>query len=138
MENKTLSTVLTIGAFILGVVGLVMGILIMAGSERLVGSAITLVMIVMGVGAAVALLFGLFHLFANIKNNVSLLIGLVGFAILAFICYSLASGEVLQSYDADITSAISKLSGGGLIVMYFLVGMGAVTAILGEIVGLFK
>src|SRR5690606_32877227 len=120
MENKTLDSVLTIGAFILGAIGLIMGIMIMGGNESVIGPSITLTMIVMGVATAVAVLFGLFHFVSNIKQNMPMLIGIVVFVILAIVCYNLASGEVLTTYPDDITESTSKLSGAGLMVMYVL------------------
>ncbi len=121
MENKTLDTVLTIGAFIIGIIGLIMGIMIMVGYESVIGPSITLSMVVMGVAAAVAILFGLFHFLTNIKRNIPLLIGVVVFVILAIVCYNLASGSLMPSYGDDITESSSKLSGAGLMVMYALV-----------------
>ena len=138
MENKTLDSVLTIGAFILGAIGLIMGIMIMIGNESVIGPAITLSMVIMGVAAAVAILFGLFHFLTNIKRNIPMLIGIVVFVILAIVCYNLASGTVLPSYDAGITETSSKLSGAGLMVMYVLVIVAAGAAILGEVTRIFK
>ena len=138
MENKTLDSVLTIGSFILGAIGLIMGIMIMGGNESVIGPSITLTMIVMGVATAVAVLFGLFHFVSNIKQNMPMLIGIVVFVILAIVCYNLASGEVLTTYPDDITESTSKLSGAGLMVMYVLVIVAAGAAILGEVTRIFK
>ncbi|NEN23852.1 hypothetical protein G3O08_10100 [Cryomorpha ignava] len=138
MENKTLDSALTIGAFIIGIIGLIMGIMIMRGNESVVGPAITLSMVVMGVAAAVAILFGLFHFLTNIKRNIPMLIGIVVFVILAIVCYTLASDTVLQSYDPGITESESKLSGAGLLIMYVLVVVAAGAAIVGEITRIFK
>lgn len=138
MENKTLDSVLTIGSFILGAIGLIMGIMIMGGNESVIGPSITLTMIVMGIAAAVAVLFGLFHFVSNIKRNMPMLIGIVVFVILAIVCYNISSGEVLSTYDKSITESTSKLSGAGLMVMYVLVIVAAGAAILGEVTRIFK
>lgn len=138
MENKTLNTVLTIGAFIIGIVGLVMSILIMLGNESVIGSAITLSMVVMGAAAVIAVLFGLFHFIANIKQNIPMLIGVVVFIIVAIICYNLASGEVLKSYGPDITESSSKWSGAGLLLMYVMIIGAVIAALLGEVTRIFK
>lgn len=138
MDNKTLDTVLTIGAFIIGIIGLIMGIMIMTGNESVIGPAITLSMVVMGVAAAVALLFGLFHFLTNIKRNIPMLIGVVVFVILVIVCYNLASGTLLPSYSDDITSSSAKLSGAGLMVMYVLVIVATATALIGEVTRIFK
>ena len=138
MENKTLNTVLTIGAFIIGVVGLIMSILIMMGNESVIGSAITLSMVVMGAAAVIAVLFGLYHFLANIKQNIPMLIGVVVFIIVAVICYNFASGEVLKSYGPDVSESASKWSGAGILIMYVLVIGAVIAALLGEISRIFK
>ena len=138
MENKSLGSVLTIGAFIIGIIGLIMGIMIMVGNESVIGPAITLAMVVIGVGAAIAILFGLFHFVANIKSNIPMLIGVVVFIILAIVCYNLALGTIKPSYDAGITELSSKLSGAGLMVMYVLVIVAGGAALVGEITRVFK
>lgn len=138
MENKTLDSVLTIGAFILGAIGLIMGIMIMIGNESVIGPSITLSMVIMGVSAAVAVLFGLFHFLTNIKRNIPMLIGIVVFVILAIVCYNLASGTILPTYAEDITESSSKLSGAGLMIMYVLVIVAAGAAVIGEVTRIFK
>lgn len=138
MENKTLDSVLTIGAFILGAIGLIMGIMIMIGNESVIGPSITLSMVIMGVSAAVAVLFGLFHFLTNIKRNIPMLIGIVVFVILAIVCYNLASGTILPTYDEGITESSSKLSGAGLMIMYVLVIVAAGAAVIGEVTRIFK
>lgn len=138
MENKTLDTVLTIGSFIIGIIGLIMGVMIMLGNESVIGPSITLSMVIMGVAAAVAILFGLFQFLSNIKRNIPMLVGVVVFAILAIVCYNLASGTLLPSYDESITASASKLSGAGLMVMYVLVAVATGAAIVGEITRIFK
>jgi hypothetical protein len=138
MDNKALNTGLTVLAFVIGIVGLIMSIRIMAGYEDIIGPAIWLVFALMIVAAGVAILFGLLQLFTNLKRNISLLIGIIGFAVLALICYNLASDEVLPRYGDDITPSASQLSGMGLMVMYVLVIAAVVLAIIGEITRIFK
>lgn len=138
MESKTLDTVLTVIAFIIGVAGLILGIRIMSGYEDVIGTAIWLVFGLMILAGGAAILFGLIQLLTNLKRNMSLLIGLIGFAVLAFICYNLASDEVLRTYGEGITSSTSQLSGMGLMVMYVLVIGALALAIIGEVVRIFK
>ncbi len=137
MEEKKLSTGLTVLAFIIGVVGLVMSIMIMIGYEYVIGSAITLTLILMAIAGGAAILFGLYQLLTNIKKNVSLLVGIVGFIIIAVICYMLASDEVLRSYK-DITPTVSKVSGAGLLLMYVLLIGAVVAAVVSEVSRIFK
>ena len=138
MEDKKLSTGITAGAFVIGIIGFVMSIMIMVGYEYVIGPAITLTMVLMIAAAGVAILFGLYQLLTNIKKNISLLIGIVGFIILAVVCYLLASDEVLRSYGDGITPAVSKLSGAGLFLLYFLLIGATVAAIFSEVSRIFK
>ncbi len=138
MENKTLDTGLTIGAFVLGVVGLIMGIMIMVGNESVIGSAITLSMVLMGIAAGVAVIFGLFHLVSDFKRNIPMIIGAIGFIILAAICYSLASSDLMPTYEETITGATSKWSGAGLLLTYVLIIAALIVAVAGEVIKIFK
>jgi hypothetical protein len=138
MNNKTLNTVLTVGAFAIGLIGLILCIMIMLGSEGAIDTAINLSLFLMVAAAGAAVVFGLFHFLGNIKKNMPLLIGIIGFVVLAFICYALASDEVLRSYGPDITPSTSKLSGAGLLIMYVLVGIAVFAALAGEIIKIFK
>lgn len=138
MENKALNTGLTVGAFVLGVVGLIMGLMIMAGDESVIGSAITLSMVLMGIAAGVAVIFGLVHLVSNFKRNIPMIIGAIGFIILAAICYSLASGDLMSTYDETITESTSKLSGAGLLLTYVLIIAALVMSVVGEVLKIFK
>jgi hypothetical protein len=138
MENKTLDTVLTAGAFVIGVLGLILGIMIMSGNEAVIGTAITLTLVLMGIAAGVAVIFGSYFLLTNIKKNMPLLLGLVGFVVIAFICYALASDEVLRTYDDSVTASSSQLSGAGLMVMYVLILAALAAAVIGEVLRIFK
>jgi hypothetical protein len=138
MESKTLDTVLTIIAFIIGILGLILGIRIMSGYEDVIGTAIWMVFALLIAAGGAAILFGLIGLLTNLKRNISLLIGLIAFVVLAFICYNLASDEVLKTYGEGITASTSQLSGMGLMVMYTLVVLAVALAIIGEIVRIFR
>lgn len=137
MNSDKLDTILTGVAFLIGVVGLVLGIRVMAGYEDAIGPSITLVFGLMIVAGGAAVIFGLIGLLTNLKGNMPLLIGIIGFAVLAFICYSIASDDVSR-YSEDITASASQLSGAGLMIMYVLVIGAVAMAIIGEVVRIFK
>jgi len=137
MNSDKLDTVLTAIAFVIGVVGLILGIRVMAGYEDVIGTSITLVFGLMILAGGAAIIFGLVGLLTNLKRNMSLLIGIIGFAVLAFICYSIASDDISR-YGEDITSSASQLSGAGLMIMYVLVIGAVAMAIIGEVVRIFK
>ncbi len=138
MDNKVLNTVLTVVAFAIGIIGLIMGVMVMLGNESMVGPSITLAIVVMAVAAAVAVIFGVFHFLGNIKRNIPMLIGVVVFAVLAVVCYNLASSDVLKSYEEGITASAVKFSGAGLMVMYVLVVAAVAAALIGEASRIFK
>ncbi|HKK39835.1 MAG TPA: hypothetical protein VJ949_10485 [Cryomorphaceae bacterium] len=137
MDTKKLDTGLTILAFIIGIIGLFLGIRIMVGYEDVIGTSIWLVFGLMILAGGAAIIFGLVQLLTNLKRNMSLLIGIIGFVVLAFICYSIASDDVSR-YSEDITTTASQVSGAGLMLMYILVIGAVVMAIIGEVVRIFK
>jgi hypothetical protein len=137
MDTKKLDTGLTILAFIIGIFGLILGIRIMLGYEDVIGTSIWLVFGLMIVAGGAAIIFGLVGLLTNLKRNMSLLIGIIGFAVLAFICYSIASDDVVR-YGEDISTTASQVSGAGLMIMYVLVVAAVLMAIIGEVVRIFK
>ncbi len=137
MDDKKLRTGLTILTFAICIIGLILSIRIMVGYEDVVGIAITLTMILLAIAAGVAVLFGLLHLVTNIKRNLSLLAGIIGFVVLAVISYLLASDST-AGYDAAITAATSKLSGAGVIFMFIMLIGAVAAAVFGEFSRMFK
>lgn len=138
MDNKKLNTALSVLTFVLIVAGIIISARIMAGYEAAVGPAITLSMVLIGIGAGVALLFGVVQLVTNLKKNVRMLIGLAVFAVIAVICYSIADDTVLRSYPEATTASGVKYSEAGIYVMYVLVIGAALTAIISEVSRIFK
>lgn len=134
---KKLATGLTGLSFLIIIAGLILTIRIATGYESSISPSLYLVYGCMILAGGAAIIFGLVGLLTNLKRNMSLLIGLIGFVVLAFICYSIASDDVSR-YADDITASESQISGAGLMVMYILV-IGAVTmAVIGEVVRIFK
>lgn len=147
MDNKKLDTVLTIIAFIIGVAGIILGIVIMGypdeeyadpGFQSLVSGTIQFTNILLIIAAAAAVLFGLYYFITNIKKNIPLLIGIVVFIVIAIIAYSMAGDAVADNYVGKITPSTSKLSGAGLGVMYVLLVIALLSAVVGEVSRIFK
>jgi hypothetical protein len=80
----------------------------------------------------VAVLFGVYQLVVNLKKNVTMLIGLAGFVVVALIAYSMADDTILRNYPAGTTSSGVKFSEAGIYVMYILVVIAAVAAVVAE------
>jgi len=138
MDNKKLGTALSILTLVLIVAGLVISGRIMAGYESMVGPAITLSMVLIGIAGGVALIFGAYQLLTNIKKNIRMLIGLAVFAVVAIICYSLADDTILRSYPEEVSAQGVKVSEAGIYLMYVLVLLAAATAIISEVSRIFK
>lgn len=138
MDNSKLTTGLSLLSFAIIAVGLFMSIRIMIGYEDMVGSAITLSMVLIGVGAGVAVLFGIFQLLTNLKKNLSMLVGLAVFVVIAIVAYSMADDTILRTYPEGTTAGGVKFSEAGIFLMYFLVVLAAITAIVAEVSRLFK
>lgn len=138
MDNSKLTTGLSLLSFAIIAIGLFMSIRIMIGYEDMVGSAITLSMVLIGVGAGVAVLFGIFQLLTNLKKNLSMLVGLAVFVVIAIVAYSMADDTILRTYPEGTTAGGVKFSEAGIFLMYFLVVLAAITAIVAEVSRLFK
>lgn len=136
MDMKKLETGLTGLSFLIIVVGLILTIRIAVGYEASISPSLYLVYGCMIVAGGAAIIFGLVQLLTNLKKNMSLLIGIIGFIVLAFICYSIASNDI-TNYE-DITATTSQLSGAGLMLMYVLVVGAVLLAIIGEVARIFK
>jgi len=147
MDNKKLDTILTVIAFIIGVAGIILGIVIMGtpeaehfdpGFQSLVSGTIQFTNILLIVAAAAAILFGLYYFITNIKRNIPLLIGILVFAVIAIVSYSMAGDAVPSEYVDELTPQTSKLSGAGLGVMYVLLIVALLSAVIGEVSRIFK
>ncbi len=147
MDNKKLDTVLTIIAFIVGVAGIILGIVIMGtpedehfdpGFQSLVTGTIQFTNILLLIAAAAAILFGLYYFLTNIKRNIPLLIGILVFVVIGIVSYSLAGDAVPSQYADELSAQTSKLSGAGLGIMYVLLIIALLSAVIGEISRIFK
>lgn len=138
MNTKAINTGITVISFLIGLVGLILGISIMSGNDSLIDAGLRLMTWSLIAAAAIALLFGIVQFLTHIKGNMSLLIGIVAFGILIFIGYSVTQGERIAMEDNVITAAASHWSATGLVVLYILLITATVTAILGEVIRLFK
>lgn len=92
--------------------------------------------------AAAAILFGLVFFLTNIKQQMTTLIGILGFIVIALISfYGLADDTVLRAYEASgeaVSAEESRFAGGGMYMVYLL-GGGAILAIVwAEVSKLFK
>ena len=102
-----------------------------------IGIILTYVMVILG--AAVALYFGIMKLIQNGENAKKTIYTILGLLVICIISYVIASDEVLSSFEKyDITSGDSKQVGMGLYVFYLLAFGGIASIIFAEFSKAFK
>jgi hypothetical protein len=154
MKDKAIKTTLAVVRSAIVVAGILLSILIAGrsvanesvaeASERYGALLDQLLYINYGVViacAAGAIIFGVGLFVLNLKQRMSTVIGLVAFAVMAVISYSLASDEVLKAFEAGglvVTAAESKLSETGLILSYILGGVSIAAIVAAELTRAFK
>jgi len=119
-------------AFGLGIIGVILAIMIMMGSENVIDYIFYVTYIVMAIILVMVLFYVIKGLLAgNIKNtliSIGLFLGII------LISYLLSSGTDLNlkpfnDKGLDISENVSKYVGAGLFTFYFLL-MGAIVAML--------
>lgn len=155
MDNKVLKIILSAFSGIVIALGVILCIIIAGKSVSdetyMEGMAnfgpylnivywLTLALGVLGVLAVLA--FGIIHFLENIRNNMGMLVGIVGFLIIALIAiYGLAGDEIIDAYTRSgehVTPQISRLSGGGIIIVYILSGIAVLSIVWTEVSRIFK
>jgi len=101
--------------------------------------------VLMAVGAGVAVLAGLFHMFTDIKAAKKGLISLVFLGAVAVIAYLLASDEIPQFIgvqkfinDGTLTAQVAKMVDAGLYATYILLGLAVLSILFSGVTRLFK
>ncbi|QGY43414.1 hypothetical protein GM418_06995 [Maribellus comscasis] len=101
--------------------------------------------ILVAIGAGVAVISGLLHMFTDKKAAKGGLIALAFFAIVAVISYSLASDAIPQFIGVDrfindgtLTASVAKLVDTGLYATYILLGLAVLSIVFSSVSRLFK
>ena len=98
--------------------------------ESLINIGIIVTYLMVGFATIATLAFGVKKMIQNNKDANKTLYTIGGLLIICALAYFLSSSEVLNSYEKyEITSTVSKRVGMGLN-MFYLLGIGAVGAIL--------
>jgi hypothetical protein len=105
-----------------------------------VGIMINYGIILLIMGAAIAVLIPLVMVALNPKNAIKLSIVVVVLVVLAGLSYVLASGSIdgVVFEKFEVTSSTSKLVGGGLILTYILAGLAVASIIFSSISKMIK
>ena len=89
--------------------------------ENLINIGLILTYLMIGIGALIAVFFGIKKIFQDSKNAKKTIYSLGGLLIILILSYVLASSEVLASYEKyNITEEASKRVGMGLTTFYIL------------------
>jgi hypothetical protein len=146
MDTKIAGTIGTIIKVAIAVIGVIFCVLIMSNSEGIemgenvnyVTGGLTISYIAFILCAGIALLFGLVYFITNIKKSKGLMFGLIGFAVIAGISYSIADGSLDPSWGSEVTETVSKLSSMGIYATVILLGVAVVMALASEVSKLLK
>jgi hypothetical protein len=151
MKSNILEYILTGAKFLIGILGIIFFVRILLYSDALdglnvvdqerydvlwgqIGAAYTLTIIAAVICAAAWVIFGLFKIVTDIKGSMSVLIGIVAFAIIGFISWSMSNGELTKVGDKiEITENASHWSGAGLQMLYILLGITVLVALFTEV-----
>lgn len=150
MKSNILEYVLTGAKFLIGILGVIFFIRILLYSDALdglvivdqerydvlwgqIGAAYSLTMIAAAICGAAWVIFGLLKIVTDIKGSLSVLIGIVAFAIVGFIAWSMSNGELTKVGKIEITESASHWSGAGLQMLYILLGITVLVALFTEI-----
>ena len=101
--------------------------------------------VLMAVGAGVAIIAGIFHMFTDIKAAKKGLIALVFMGAVVLVSYLLASDEIPQFIgvqkfinDGTLTEQVAKLVDTGLYATYILLALAALSIVFSGVTRLFK
>jgi len=128
MESNKINLVLNGIKIAIIALGIIFTAMIFAGNMGIVGSALGITYIALGLAALVAVGFGIYLFASNIKNNKGALIGIVAFVAILLISYISASSEV-PAIKQVVTEGTSKMVGAGIISFYLLI-IGVIGAII--------
>lgn len=154
MSEKTLKSVLNILKIALMLLGVIITFLIIKGAgvdedtgkvipadgQISFGLQLTYAMMIFSFAAAV--LFAVYFILFNLKNNITTLIGIGVFVLICVIAYSMSSDSMLESWkykDQNMfTPSKVKWSDAGLIVMYIFAAITVTAIVAGEMWNLIK
>jgi hypothetical protein len=90
-------------------------------------------------GAGIAILFGVYHFVANVKNNPKSLIGIVSFVVIIVVSRMLAkNAEVTDALMTKADESQILMTDTGLYMVYILMGIAILAIVLSEVSRLFK
>jgi carbon starvation protein CstA len=129
--------VLQFGIAIIGTIFFLM--ILLNDSTSAISYALTLSMWAIYIAAGVAVLFGVYHFAANVKENPKSIIGIVAFLVVIFVARMMAKSAVVT--DALLSKADEGqllMTDTGLYMFYILMGIAILAILFAEVSRLFK
>jgi hypothetical protein len=144
--DKTILNIFKVVTLVLIVLAVILQALVLIkGEDGLKGSSVldnyaVLAYVSLGIAAILAVMFPIIFMIQNPKNLIKLLIGIGGFVIIGFICYSVADNtfNIVQLEELKTTADISRWVGAGLYFTYIVGGLAVISILYSGISGLFK
>ena len=140
MKDKT-ATVLRIFLAVLLVISAVLFVIFYIQGEAFTDTVMIWAYILLGITVVITVLFPIFFFITNPKKGLTVIVALIGFALLYAIAhFSLASGSIQGDvYEKfDITSVTSQFIGSILYVTYILGGLAILSIVYAGISSIFK
>ncbi len=138
MDTKLVRLISTALQVVIGIIGVILCIMIAGGKESIIDFALKFSYVILGICGVGVILFALYNVATNIKKSIPMLAGIVVFAIILFVGYSMGSEEIpsnLLKPDStiEVTGQGAKYSGGVLISFYILLGLTVLAVVYSSI-----
>ncbi len=133
--TDTINKILQIGLLVLFAVSAVLFVLFYINGESMTDTVLNWAYLLFALTVVLLIAFPVAYFIKNPKSGLRVLFVLIGFAVLYGISYSLASdaNEAAIYTKNNVSPAISKFIGGGLIMTYILVGITILSVIVSSI-----
>jgi hypothetical protein len=145
MDKKILNIFKIVSLILIALAVILQVVVLIKGEDGLIGNSILdnyirLAYVALIICGFLAILFPILFMVQNPKNALKVLIGLVGFVVIGFICYSVASNSfnIVQLETLKTTAETSQMVGAALYFTYIVGGIAVITIIFSGVSGIFK
>jgi len=145
MDKKILNVFKIVSLILIALAVILQIVVLVKGEDGLIGNSILdnyirLAYVALIICAFLTILFPILFMIQNPKNALKMLVGLVGFVVIGFICYAIASNSfnIVQLETLKTTAETSQIVGAALYFTYIIGGIAIVTIIFSGVSGLFK
>ena len=143
MNTKVTGIVSKVFQYGIGIIGAIFFFMILSGNDpegAYISRAINLSLWSIYIGAGIAILFGLFQFFVNIKHNKKGLIGIIAFVIIIFVANMLAKKQPVTDklLEKGATAQDLLMTDSGLYTFYFLIIIAILAIVFSEVSRILK